>query len=328
MSEPFVGEIRLFAGTFVPLGWAACDGQTMAISDNDPLFSLIGTTYGGDGQETFALPDLRGRAAVGYGQGPGLESYAMGESGGVEAVTLTVGQIPAHGIPTSSGAATRHRPTATSSLAAGGSYAPLVQRGHRAGAGRCEPAAREHAAVRGRAVHHLALRDLPLPGVTAVDVRLRPATEADRAFVDELLRADATDLLVGVDEPLRTELVDQQVQARHAGYQAMWPTAVEWVVVADDVDVGRVLLAPTDDGQHIVDVRLLDRARGRGIGTALVSRLGQQADAAGEALSLSVAVDNPARRLYERAGFQSSPGSSPNGIDVRLVRPPEPGSAG
>lgn len=124
MSEPFVGEIRLFAGTFVPLGWAACDGQTMAISDNDTLFTLIGTTYGGDGQETFALPDLRGRAAIGFGQGPGLQSYTMGENGGVEAVTLTVGQIPAHGIPTSSGAATRHRPTATSSLAAGGSYAP------------------------------------------------------------------------------------------------------------------------------------------------------------------------------------------------------------
>jgi microcystin-dependent protein len=126
MSDPYYGEIRLFAGDFAPTGWARCDGALLAIADNTALFQLIGTTYGGDGQTTFALPDLRGRAMAGTGAGPGLASYSLGESGGTETVTLTVGQMPGHGIPTSANPATGHRPTPTSSLAAGGAYAPLA----------------------------------------------------------------------------------------------------------------------------------------------------------------------------------------------------------
>lgn len=96
MSLPYIGEIRIFAGTFAPVGWAFCDGQLVPIANNDALFSLIGTTYGGDGQTTFALPDLRGRAPVHQGQGPGLSSYSVGESGGTEQVTLNTQQLPAH----------------------------------------------------------------------------------------------------------------------------------------------------------------------------------------------------------------------------------------
>src|SRR3982074_3159912 len=97
MGEPFVGEIRMFAGTFAPAGWAMCQGQLMAISQNDTLFTLIGTTYGGDGQTTFALPDLQGRVPIHAGQGPGIsQTYQIGEKGGVESVTLTTNQIPAH----------------------------------------------------------------------------------------------------------------------------------------------------------------------------------------------------------------------------------------
>jgi microcystin-dependent protein len=96
MSDPFVGEIRMFAGNFAPVGWAFCDGQLLPISENDVLFQLIGTTYGGDGQETFALPDLRGRLPIHMGQGPGLSNRIIGEEGGTEAVTLTVQQIPVH----------------------------------------------------------------------------------------------------------------------------------------------------------------------------------------------------------------------------------------
>ena len=97
MGEPFVGEIRMFGGTFAPAGWAMCQGQTMAISENDTLFTLIGTTYGGDGQETFNLPDLQGRAPMHMGQGPGLsQNYVEGEAAGVESVTLTTNQIPIH----------------------------------------------------------------------------------------------------------------------------------------------------------------------------------------------------------------------------------------
>lgn len=100
MAEPFVGEIRMFAGSFAPAGWAFCAGQLMPISENDVLFNLIGTTYGGDGQETFGMPDLQGRVPVHVGQGPGItQNYQLGERGGVETVTLTVNQIPAHSHP-------------------------------------------------------------------------------------------------------------------------------------------------------------------------------------------------------------------------------------
>src|SRR5687767_12845768 len=97
MSDPYIGEIRMFAGNFAPAGWAFCDGRLLAISENDALFTLIGTTYGGDGQSTFALPDLRGRAPVHMGQGPGIsQSYQIGEAAGVESVTVTTQQTPVH----------------------------------------------------------------------------------------------------------------------------------------------------------------------------------------------------------------------------------------
>ena len=94
--DPYVGEISLFAGTFAPRGWAFCDGQLLAISGNDALFSLLGTTYGGDGRTTFGLPDYRGRAAVGYGNGPGLFDWRIGMEYGFESVTLTTAQLPRH----------------------------------------------------------------------------------------------------------------------------------------------------------------------------------------------------------------------------------------
>ena len=96
MSEPFVAEIRIFAGNFAPRGWAFCDGQLLPISQNTALFSLIGTTYGGDGRTTTALPNLKGRAPMHPGHGPGLTSRRLGERGGVETVTLTEAQMPSH----------------------------------------------------------------------------------------------------------------------------------------------------------------------------------------------------------------------------------------
>jgi microcystin-dependent protein len=91
MSNPYVGEVRLFGGNFAPAGWAFCDGSLLPISEYDVLFNLIGTTYGGDGQTTFALPDLRGRLPVHQGA-----SYVIGQAGGVESVALSVNQLPAH----------------------------------------------------------------------------------------------------------------------------------------------------------------------------------------------------------------------------------------
>ncbi|HRQ64619.1 MAG TPA: tail fiber protein [Xanthomonadaceae bacterium] len=91
MAQPYVGEIRMFGGNFAPAGWMFCNGQLLPISQNEVLFQLIGTTYGGDGQTTFALPDLRGRIPIHQGNG-----FILAETGGAEQVTLTVGQIPAH----------------------------------------------------------------------------------------------------------------------------------------------------------------------------------------------------------------------------------------
>lgn len=94
MAQPYVGEIRMFAGNFAPAGWMFCEGQLLPISENETLFQLIGTTYGGDGQSTFALPDLRGRIPIHQGNG-----FLLAETGGVEEITLTVNQIPAHSHP-------------------------------------------------------------------------------------------------------------------------------------------------------------------------------------------------------------------------------------
>lgn len=94
MAQPYVGEIRMFAGNFQPAGWSFCDGRLLPISENETLFQLIGTTYGGDGEATFALPDLRGRLPVHQGAG-----FILAETGGAEEITLTVNQIPAHSHP-------------------------------------------------------------------------------------------------------------------------------------------------------------------------------------------------------------------------------------
>jgi microcystin-dependent protein len=94
MAQPYVGEIRMFAGNFAPAGWMFCEGQLLAISENETLFQLIGTTYGGDGQSTFALPDLRGRLPIHQGNG-----FILAETGGAEEITLTVQQIPVHAHP-------------------------------------------------------------------------------------------------------------------------------------------------------------------------------------------------------------------------------------
>jgi len=96
MSEPFVGEIRMFAGNFAPRSWAFCDGQLLSIPQNDALFSLLGTTYGGDGRTTFGLPDLRGRIPIHAGSGPGLSPRNIGAKGGAERVTLSLNQLPNH----------------------------------------------------------------------------------------------------------------------------------------------------------------------------------------------------------------------------------------
>jgi microcystin-dependent protein len=112
MSEPFLGEIRMFSFDFAPQGWARCDGQLLAIEQNIALFTLLGVTYGGDGRTTFALPDLRSRVPVHQGQGAGLSTYAEGQTGGTETVTLATAHMPehTHSVKVSSASATSNNP--------------------------------------------------------------------------------------------------------------------------------------------------------------------------------------------------------------------------
>ncbi|MCB1634349.1 MAG: phage tail protein [Xanthomonadales bacterium] len=114
MGQPYIGEIRMFGGNFAPAGWAFCNGQLLSVSENETLFNLIGTTYGGDGVNTFALPDLRGRLAMHAGNGPGLTMRPLAQRGGAEAVTLTNTQLPSHDhgpMRFSSGAGQSNEPT-------------------------------------------------------------------------------------------------------------------------------------------------------------------------------------------------------------------------
>jgi microcystin-dependent protein len=125
--EPFLGQIQLFGFGWAPQGWATCDGQLLSISSNTALFSLLGTTYGGDGRTTFALPDLRGRVPLHQGQGPGLSGYDLGEVLGVESVTLNSNQMPqhTHGIQGAATAASKSPSGAVPGFTdAGTSYGP------------------------------------------------------------------------------------------------------------------------------------------------------------------------------------------------------------
>lgn len=116
MAQPYVGEIRMFAGNFPPVGWLFCDGQLLPISENETLFQLIGTTYGGDGESTFALPNLQSRVPIHQGTGPAGTTYVLGEMAGVEEVTLTIQQIPNHTHPMtgSSALASQRQPVGAS----------------------------------------------------------------------------------------------------------------------------------------------------------------------------------------------------------------------
>ncbi len=119
MSEPFIGQIKLFAGDFAPRGYAFCDGQLLNIAPNTALFSILGTTYGGDGRTTFGLPDLRGRAPLHMGIGPGLTPRSLGQTGGVERETISEAELPAHPhqLKAVAGNATTQAPASNTSLA-------------------------------------------------------------------------------------------------------------------------------------------------------------------------------------------------------------------
>jgi microcystin-dependent protein len=122
MAQPYVGELRMFGGNFAPAGWMFCEGQLLPISENETLFQLIGTTYGGDGESTFALPDLRGRIPLHMGSG-----FLLAETGGAEEITLTVNQIPAHSHPLLGANTVANDPNPQSNLLSESSIVSLYQ---------------------------------------------------------------------------------------------------------------------------------------------------------------------------------------------------------
>lgn len=125
-ATPYLGTIMLFGGNFAPRGWVFCNGQLLSIANDSALFALLGTTYGGDGQTTFAVPDLRSRVPIHQGQGPGLSNYIMGQQAGTETVTLTSNQIPSHthavGVSSSDASTGTPSPSVTLGVAAGEIY--------------------------------------------------------------------------------------------------------------------------------------------------------------------------------------------------------------
>ena len=121
MATPFLGEVKIISWNFAPKGWAFCNGQFLPINQNQALFSILGTTYGGNGQTSFALPDLQGRTPIGRGQGPGLADYILGQAGGRENATITTNQLPSHthNLTAYAGGGTTGTPSGTTYLAAG-----------------------------------------------------------------------------------------------------------------------------------------------------------------------------------------------------------------
>src|ERR1700761_7227602 len=128
MSQPFLGEIEIFGFNFAPQGWAQCNGQLLSVKQNNALFSLLGTQFGGDGQSTFGLPNLQGQIPVGQGQGPGLSRYTMGETSGTETVTLLLSEMPSHThtLPVDPGDGRIPAPSPSTVLGATGRGAPDV----------------------------------------------------------------------------------------------------------------------------------------------------------------------------------------------------------
>ena len=169
--DPYIGQIALVAFNFAPVGWAFCNGQLLPISDYDALFALIGTTYGGDGQTTFALPDLQSRIPIHQGQGTGLSPYVMGQSDGTETVSLTADALPSHGHQAQgvSGSSNSGNPAQRRLGEGDGRYTLQGQhgRGRQHGGGRDraggrEPAASQHHALPGAQLRHRPAGDLPV----------------------------------------------------------------------------------------------------------------------------------------------------------------------
>ena len=327
MADPFVAEIRIFPFNFAPKGWAWCDGQLLPLSQNTALFSLLGTTYGGDGKSNFALPDLQGRAPMHPGQGPGLSLHDLGETGGSETVTLLESEIPSHShalmatVPTPAQrqapavlarCSIRRRERCTSSRRTP-RWSPWP---NVAGAGRRRPAAQQPAAVPDVLLLHRAAGRVPAGADRRRDHRrgrssitLRPDGPGRPLVPPRGLRqhARARARRGASGTPRRrppSSRCSSTRSTRH--YQEHYAGAAFDVILVDGQPAGRLYVAREEDEIRIVDIALLPEYRNRGIGTTLLRGLQSEAAAAGKPLRIHVERFNPALRLYERLGFRRS----------------------
>ena len=300
------------------------------LSQNTALFSLLGTTYGGDGKSTFALPDLQGRAPMHPGQGPGLSPHDLGETGGSDTVTLLESEMPAHTHPLQatpqpgedpapgpqealarSTGANLYQSNTTQNLV------PLAPSRRRAG--RRRPAAQQPPALPVGHLLHRPPGGLPASFVTP-SVELRPAAATDQEFRFHVYACSRAEELAVVDwdGPARRAFLRQQFDARETWYRDQFAGATVDIVTVDGERAG-VLCVDRGAEIRIVEIALVPERRGRGAGTALLRAVLAEADAAGKRVTVHVEALNPARRLYDRLGFTVA---EDKGVYVLLERLP------
>ena len=290
MADPFVAEIRIFGFNFAPKGWAFCNGQLLPLAQNTALFSLLGTTYGGDGKNTFALPNLQGNAPMHPGQGPGLSLHDLGETGGSETVTLLESEIPAHPHSLMSQAAVGNRTQPDwqrdRARARGNGICP-----HRSDRGATRFAGGDAGGRRSAAQQHAALSDAQLlhrtpGGVSAaaigMRVALRPVRASDEPFLLCVYAGTRAEELAPVPwtPEQKAAFVAQQFAAQTAHYAQHYAGMSADVILVDDEPAGRLLVARWADEIRIVDISILPELRGRGAGTVLLRQLLDEADGA------------------------------------------------
>jgi ribosomal protein S18 acetylase RimI-like enzyme len=344
MSDPFIGEIQAFAFPFAVGGfqngqWAACLGQILPINSNTPLFSLIGTTYGGNGTTTFGLPNLNGHIVTSQGQGPGLSDRLLGETWGETQVTLMSQQMASHTHALQLGGGSGGDPDRGTHPRCGPARSALqwLRRttleydifDHRGGNDRRRAAAQQHAAHPRAYILHCVDRhfsELQLIAGVATDKMIAPAhivprnptthvrlaAPADAPFLRDLHKsARAADFAAaGLPRAALDMLLEQQYRAQTAGYAAQFPDAGSLIILHRDEPVGRLMLLAGDAGWHVIDILLLPSARGQGIGTDVLEAIARAATEAGaHKVTLSVLFSNAgARRLYARLGFAETGG--------------------
>ena len=321
MSDPFVAEIRIFAFNFAPTGWAFCNGQLLPISQNTALFSLLGTSYGGDGKSTFALPDLQGSAPMQPGQGQGLSLRILGEVGGVETVTLLQSEMPVHTHTLAASASSDRgelqgavagtldralgRPaSATSSGTPNVTMAPQALAGRRR-----QPAAQQHAAVPD-ANFCIALQGVFPPRLSVDASRCGRWPTTDRAFLLELYASTrerrARARAVGrATEGARSSSSSSRRRTRTTARN--YPGATLDVIEVDGEPAGRLVRARGARGHPDHGHRAgAARSAGAGSGPALL-RVAARGGRGERPHGLDPRRGgNPARRLYERLGFREA----------------------